>query len=137
MIRRLASISLLIIIAFASIGFNVNAHICQGKVKTIAIFIEAQACEAMESGSCTEVPPLSGINRVPCCNNLHFCSDVSEFESPTFIQTDSQTADLSPVYSTLVESPNQINRPFVCLFDTGPPIGGDQDVQVLYQVYLI
>ncbi|MDX1940951.1 MAG: hypothetical protein SFU99_10400 [Saprospiraceae bacterium] len=65
--RKLASISLSVLVLLTSLSFGVNFHLCQGEIKSFAFFSEAKPCYHKSAAAC---PLHQGMQKKnDCCDN--------------------------------------------------------------------
>ena len=135
--RRLTAISLISILTLASIGLNINAHICQGNVKSIGVFVPAQSCSTMANGSCSQQNHAEGFNKTPCCTDKCFATPQSLFESLDCLTAESIQL-IGPILS---ESPkifkDHSNQFVLNKYVADPPDRLYKKVHILFQVFRI
>lgn len=76
--KRITSVLVLILMILSGVGLNADFHICQGTVKSFALFGEAKSCSGMKGG-CSENKQSEGFNRKPCCSHQQLV-----YSSPDF-----------------------------------------------------
>lgn len=135
--RRLTAISLISILTLASIGLNINAHICQGNVKSIGVFVPAQSCSTMANGSCSQQNHAEGFNKTPCCTDKCFATPQTLFESVDFLVPQSHQKTEPIVFESLIVFANHSNVFRLYEYEDDPPDRLVNKVQVLFQVFRI
>lgn len=136
-IKRFSSISLLFILLLTSIGLKVNTHVCQGSLKSIGLFVKAKACSTMGESSCTNKSHADGFNRKPCCTDMSFMTPVSKYETNQFTTSETKGITDKVFFKILAVLRTQSNTPSMVMFKDDPPDIGNQNVQTMFQVFLI
>ncbi len=135
--RRLAAILLISLLALASIGLKINAHVCQGSIKSIGVFVPAQSCSTMASGSCTKLNYADGYNKTPCCTDKCFASPQSLFESVEFIHQQPVQQEGPVEFKSPLLLTTNLNAFVLNEYEDDPPDRQVNKVQVLFQVFRI
>ena len=66
--QRIAPLFLALLMLVGSVGVTVNRHFCMGKLKSVALFAEAEVCHAETTQPAC---PLHAKAKKDCCNNEH------------------------------------------------------------------
>jgi hypothetical protein len=134
---KLLSVSLGVLFLFSSIGFSLDIHYCQGKIKSIGIYAPAEKCsEEMEVTKCDNHSD-SGISKTPCCSNEQYfyqtgnADNTSNFTNTPIIPIVAilQSDDDAQIDVFLSENVLTYNG-------SGPPLVV-KDFNILYDTFLI
>lgn len=124
LLRKIVNVALALILLVATTGVTLSKHYCMGRLKSVAINEHASHCFKSET------------DRMPCCE------DVEEELKVEEITTSSFDVDLSPdlyqIASITFVLLHQTSQSVAITFplEESPPLP-DQDIQVLYQSFLI
>lgn len=65
------------LLLIGTVGVAADFHICQGKVKTMSLFGDAEKCSAIETGSICLLDTSSAVSKKPCCSDKAIYEDAS------------------------------------------------------------
>lgn len=141
-LKVIASLFLAIVVVFSSTGFSINYHVCQGKVKSVAINSQAKNCS--DSGdmmaSCTQElksnSSQENIKKKPCCEDRTIVHEIADERAmDEFVFSNSISAlvlaehvlEIADIFETflLVQEPKT------------PPITRGIKTHILHQTFLI
>lgn len=123
---------------FGSVGFTLNVHFCQGKVKTVSFLGEAQKClEMNESDVCkTENSPVS-ITKKKCCSDASFKSETSSQNIPLVnSQVDNRVLGINPFAKLIPASTSAVDSK-INHYTPPPDEHRGRTLLVLHQKFLI
>ncbi len=126
----------LLLFLVSSLGITINAHICQGKIKSIAFFQDAEQCGMSSKGvSCENTTHSNGINKTPCCKSLnglglnHYVTTHKTLVEATFddlkshgfcrteFQTINSSCDINPQQDLFYQPPERNSVKPIILFE--------------------
>lgn len=137
MFKKIYSLSLLVLVLFVSTGFSVSGHFCQGKLKSLGFYSDAEVCSGMENNTCLANQHEQGYSN-KCCTSLRFVNMVNAFEISNFTIGQQTQNDFQFLYfPTAVLNINQSFATIVKVCEDPPPNLDLPDLQVLHQVFLI
>ena len=134
-LARIWSFSMLLVITISSSGFDMNQHLCGGKVKSKAIILHADKCDFEKAPLCQNKNHESSINRTPCCQDQHsFLKQVLDTEIITIdFQPFDYMAYISPTtWNSLIKE--NYTTPSFNHYRPPPLI---KDIAILHQIFLL
>ncbi|MBO6515099.1 MAG: hypothetical protein JJ975_00930 [Bacteroidia bacterium] len=139
MYKKFYSLLLVLLVLFGSIGFTVNVHFCQGAVKTIGVFMEADGCGGCETNNRGLPYSQDVVNPVSCCSNLNLVSSINPFPTFDYNVVPENLNNYSDLCSTRLSSLylNEFTYRFDSYTDTSPIDEVRQNVIIWNQVFLI
>lgn len=102
-LRTISIIALALLVLLSSTSFMVGMHFCQGKVKNIALFANADDCEREQ-----KLPPCHRHTKAPCCEDKNVTHDGDDFNAST-----DHTHIIAP-------APMQLEQPVVLISEIIP-----------------
>ena len=144
---RALALSLAFLIAFTSIGFSLDLHFCQERLKSVSLFGEAKTCHDIAASShCKKLTSACKATskqlqegcKKNCCHNETIVVDSlnADFTNPQLLTLQTKSLDfvLAFVYSYCL--PNPISTTSTAYLYYKPPLP-ERDFQVLFQTFLI
>ncbi|MFT5824236.1 MAG: hypothetical protein ACI8ZM_005502 [Crocinitomix sp.] len=136
---RIVSTFLLFVTLIASVGLNLNAHICQGAVKSVCAFSKAPSCNTENPNMCVQEKHDEGFTKVPCCKDVSFFNNIidGQITVPTLVkkvqfdfkQLFLASSEVVVRYDPIVEKRLDTWR--------SPPIVPIENFHSFYQIFLI
>ncbi len=146
---RIIALTMAFLMFFTSVGFTVDMHYCQGKLKTFNFFGKAKSCHDMGEGmkDCPFHAKMKTANKSDgntiskkgCCSNktLHFQSDQdqqNQVDNAVVISPQLQYFVIAFVEVFINSSVVETDKPSFALYK--PPLI-PRDIYVLLETYLL
>ncbi|MEP5614455.1 MAG: hypothetical protein ABJP45_19540 [Cyclobacteriaceae bacterium] len=123
--RKIVNVFLAVLLLVATTGVTLNKHYCMGRLKSVAVFVSANTCEAGKE------------DPMPCCKDTSEELKVNELTKASF--DFKATADLyllAAITYVLLEDTYSSADKQVEFYNYDPPLP-EQDIRVLTQVFRI
>ena len=146
---RIIALTMAFLMFFTSVGFTVDMHYCQGKLKTFNFFGKAKSCHDMGEGmkDCpfhaqmneTNKSEGSTISKKGCCSNktLHFQSDQDhQLQTADFVVTKQLKQFVIAYVSVFLGEDFDLKREVIAFARYKPPLI-PRDIPVLHQAFLL
>jgi len=146
---RIIALTMVLLMFFTSVGFTVDMHYCQGKLKTFNFFGEAKSCHDIGQGmkdcpfhkkmEAASKSNESTISKKDCCSNktIHFQADQdqqNQIDNALVVSPQLQYFVIAFIEVFINSSVIETDKPSFALYK--PPLIA-KDTYVLLETYLL
>ncbi len=134
--HKISAIFLVLVLVLSSTTFNVNGHICRGSVYSLSIFGDADDCGMDTIGCENEDNEIDTLSNEPCCSDINISFEGSTLDKAHQINIEANMVFLATYPILSINSYRLFDVAAMAFTDYSPP-SIDQDINVLYEVFLI
>ena len=120
-----------------SLSINLDFHLCQGKVKSLGIYAEANSCPMAMSESACSRSGREGWNRTNCCEDLNLVYYSGAFDHNSNLQSPQDAKCVPITFYRTNYAIKGAHVPVKKYIDYPPPDPVSVDLHILLETYLI